>query len=341
MVMEAMLVDGLVVPLLGAGVNLCGRPPEAQWRAGEFLPDGKELASLLARKVPEYPSPMLTDLLRASQCVHLKRGWKALYLTLHGLLDADYPPTMLHHVLARVPRLMAVLERPPRETHLLFVSTNYDDVLERALDEAGEPYDLVWYVARGEHVGKFMHTPPGGSPRVIEDPSEYVEPLDLTERSVVLKIHGAVDRAAGANGESGANDSYVITEDNYIEYLTRTDIRKLIPKGLVGKLRNSSILFLGYSLRDWNLRAIFHRIWQEEKLGLKSWAIRRPLQPLPPEKASIAEEQETHRQKALEEELEEAFWNERGVEIFDEDLAVYTQALAQAASDVTAELGVR
>ena len=121
---------------------------------------------------------MLADLVRASQCVDQKRGWKALYTMLHQLLDADFPPTELHHVLARMPKLMASLERPPRDAHLLFVSTNYDDVLEHALEEANEPYDLVWYVARGDHVGKFMHKPPGEEPRLIADPAEYVEPLD-------------------------------------------------------------------------------------------------------------------------------------------------------------------
>ena len=35
MVMEAMLVDGEVVPLLGAGVNLCGRVVDEPWQAGQ------------------------------------------------------------------------------------------------------------------------------------------------------------------------------------------------------------------------------------------------------------------------------------------------------------------
>ena len=328
LVMQAMLVDGQVVPLLGAGVNVCGRPANEGWRQGEFLPNGQELAAVLARKVPDYPPTVLQDLLRVSQCVDLKRGWRSLYGTLHELFDDDYPPTELHRFLAGTPKLMAALERPPRESHLLVVTTNYDDVLERAFDEAAEPYDLVWYVARGDHVGKFMHQAPGAEPIVVEDPDQYVGPLDLSERSVILKIHGAVDRSGGEH------DSYVITENNYIEYLTRTDIRRLIPRGLAAKLRSSSILFLGYSLRDWNLRAIFHRIWQEERLGWKSWAIRRPLDPLPTERAASESALELQRQRELEGDLEEAFWDERGVDIFDVDLAVYTTALKQAAGEL-------
>jgi SIR2-like domain len=333
LVMQAMLVDGQVVPLLGAGVNVCGRPQNEGWRQGRFLPNGQELAAVLARKVPDYPPTVLEDLLRVSQCVDLKRGWKSLYGTLHDLFDDDYPPTEVHRFLAGIPKLMATLARPPRDSHLLVVTTNYDDVLERAFDEVNEPYDLVWYVARGDHVGKFMHQAPGEGPIVVEDPDQYVGPLDLSERSVILKIHGAVDR------RSEDNDSFVITENNYIEYLTRTDIRRLIPRGLAAKLRSSSILFLGYSLRDWNLRAIFHRIWQEEKLGWKSWAIRRPLDPLPDEPPQDAAALELHRQKELEGELEEAFWDERGVDIFDVDLTVYTEALKQAALELADEPG--
>jgi SIR2-like domain len=333
MVTEAMLVDGQVVPLLGAGANLCGRPADETWRKGQYLPNGAELAAVLARKVPNYPPAVLGDLLRVAQTVGHKRGWKALYTTLHELFDDDYPPTELHRFLAGLPALMASLERPPREPHLLVVSTNYDDVLERAFAEVGEPYDLVWYVANGEHIGKFMHKSPDAAPVVIDKPDEYVEPLNLAERSVVLKIHGAVDRP------TGDSDSYVITEDHYIDYLTRTDIRRLIPKGLLAKLRASSILFLGYSMRDWNLRAIFRRIWQEERLGWKSWAIRRPLDPLSVDERDDVAARERRREAELAYELENAFWDDRGVDILDVDLSVYTRALRQAAQELADEVG--
>jgi hypothetical protein len=322
MVMDAMLVDGQVVPLLGAGVNLCGRTENDRFSRGEFLPNGEELAIELAKKVPAYPREVLGDLLGVSQCVDRKRGWKVLYQTIHGLLDHDYPPTDLHHLLAELPGQIATMAAPPRDSHLLFVTTNYDDVLERALEQAGEPYDLVWYIAQGEDIGKFMHQPPGETPRVIRDPDRYVVPFDLTKRSVVLKIHGAIDR------RDTQHDSFVITEDHYIEYLTRTDVRRLIPKPLVAKLRTSSILFLGYSMQDWNLRAIFHRIWQEERLGFTSWAIRRPL---PPDDGDLSDAaRERRRRAALQADLEEGFWDDRGVEIFDVDLAEYTRALRAA-----------
>lgn len=49
-----LLVSGKVVPFLGAGVNLCGRPQSATWQIGKFLPSGSELAMHLARQ-HNYP----------------------------------------------------------------------------------------------------------------------------------------------------------------------------------------------------------------------------------------------------------------------------------------------
>jgi hypothetical protein len=41
--------DGEMVFLLGAGVNLCGRPEDVVWEPrGEYLPTGQELADYLA-----------------------------------------------------------------------------------------------------------------------------------------------------------------------------------------------------------------------------------------------------------------------------------------------------
>jgi hypothetical protein len=117
---------------------------------------------------------------------------------------------------------------------------------------------------------------------------------------VILKIHGAVDRP------TGERDSYVITEDHYIDYLTRTDISNLVPVTLAAKLRRSHFLFLGYSLRDWNLRVILHRIWGEQKLSWKSWAIQ--LNP--------------HA-------IDQEFWRNRDVDIFNVRLEEYVAALSE------------
>lgn len=292
------IVDGRVVPFLGAGVNLCGRPPAIAWKRSEpgYLPSGAELTNYLAESFG-YPQDETRDLARVTQFVTMMTGSGPLYEELHSLLDGDYPPTPLHSMLAKLPGVLR--EKGVRYPYQLVVTTNYDDVLERAFQSAGEPFDLVTYVAEGDQRGKFLHWLPDGDVRLIEKPNEYRD-LSLDARSVILKIHGAVDRA---NPE---RDSFVITEDHYIDYLTRTDIANLVPVKLAAKLRKSHFLFLGYGLRDWNLRVILHRISGEQKFNYKSWAIQ--LNPPP---------------------IEQEFWRKRDVDILDVRLEDYVAQLSQ------------
>jgi hypothetical protein len=297
------VLDGRVVPLLGAGVNLCGRPVNGPWQSGgRFLPSGAELAEHLAASF-DYPESG-RDLVRVSQYVSVVLGDAPLYDELHDVFAAEYEPTPLHRFLASLPAATHRQDSPPRDAYQLIVTTNWDDALERAFEEAHEDYDLVSYIADGEHRGKFLHRGPGAESIVVERPNEYGA-LSLERRSVILKVHGAVDRV------DRDRDSYVITEDNYIDYLTRTDLSALVPVTLAAKLRQSHILFLGYSMRDWNLRAIFHRIWQERTRGYKSWAIQ--LDPEP---------------------MEQAFWQRRGVDILNVELAEYVGALDRAVQAV-------
>jgi hypothetical protein len=292
-----LFIDGRVVPFLGAGANLCGRPRSRSWQStsDDFLPSGSELSNYLAR-VFNYPED--PDLARLSQNVWVSNGSADLFDKLHSLFDRDYPPTVLHRVLAELPSVLRDKGYPPR--FQLIVTTNYDDLLERAFQDAGEPFDLVSYVSEGELLrGKFVHTNPEGEARVIDVPNQYRE-LSLDRRSVILKIHGAVKRHA----PDGYSDSYVITEDHYIDYLTRTELANLVPVTLAARLRRSHFLFLGYGLRDWNLRVILHRIAGEQKLTYKSWAIQR------------------HPTG-----LDQKFWARRDVDILDLDLERYMSAV--------------
>jgi hypothetical protein len=272
---------GKVVPVLGAGVNLCNRPPEAAWQHGQYLPSGPELALELAKYI-RFPVSEGCDLARVSQYVAALEGEGSLYEELHNVFDADYPPTLLHRFLGRLARLIRT--QGAREC-MLVVTTNYDDALERAFESEDEPYDLVTYIAEGRDRGLFRHVPWGSKPAVVRVPNEYSD-IRLDERSVIVKLHGAVDRVSGA-------DSFVITEDHYIDYITRADVSGLFPVTLAAKLRTSHFLFLGYSLRDWNLRVMLYRLWgEQEGMSFKSWAVQDKPDP-----------------------IDRAAWDERGVDI--------------------------
>jgi hypothetical protein len=160
--------------------------------------------------------------------------------------------------------------------------------VEQALTDAGETFDVVWYEAkRGPMQGRFLHRRSDGELVPIERPNKYTG-LDLAERTVILKLHGAIDRT------DAARDSYVITEDSYIDYLAGADVGEQIPVALRERMADSHFLFLGYSMRDWNLRVILNRIWGAQQLDLKSWAVQR--EPADPGAR----------------EVEEALWRDRG-----------------------------
>jgi len=290
-----LLVEGRIVPFLGAGANLCGRPLTGLWQEGQqFLPSGAELSAYLKR---DWHACDETELTRVAQWVLEMGGSGELFNALHQLFNRNYPPTELHTFLAGLPAALAAKGYLPR--YQLIVTTNYDDLLERAFKAAGQPFDLVTYISDGEDRGKFFHTDPDGKTRIIDIPNQYGD-VAVERRTVILKIHGAVNR----NNPDGEGDSYVITEDHYIEYLTRTELANLVPVTLAAKLRKSHFLFLGYGLRDWNMRVILHRIAGEQKLTYKSWAIQR--HPT---------------------ELDQKFWDRRDVDILDIDLDQYVLQL--------------
>jgi hypothetical protein len=258
------LAGGRMIPFVGAGANLCDRGDEA-WKSGyPFLPSGDELAGYLALR-GRYPMPEEHDLSRVAQYVGAARGEDELYLYLHEVFDSEYAPTSLHRLLARLARRLGDSGKP----QLLAVTSNYDDLLERAFVEEGLEFDLVWYEAKlnASARGRFVHRAPGGRPTAITRPNKYTGVPVTLERPAILKLHGCLDR------ERASDDSYVITEDSYIDYLSGGDVGALIPIALWQRLSSSSLLFLGYSLSDWNLRVILNRIWGTRKLVGKSWAV--------------------------------------------------------------------
>jgi len=275
------IIRGRLTPFLGAGVNLFGRA-RGEWRIGDNrFPDGSELAGYLAQTF-EFEDHR-SDLLRVSQYVVLRAGADPLYEELHDIFSCACAPNDVHRFLAEIPELMRVQGLPP--SYQLVVTTNYDSSLETAFHDAGEEVDLFYYRSEKDRRGRFWHRHPDGTDEPVDNPNEH-EPELLEHRTAILKIHGDV------HPEDPTRDSYVITEDDYIDYLAHTDISDLLPKTLKARMTRSHFLFLGYSLRDWNLRAFLHKLWSERKLGSQSWAIQ--LKP---------------------DQLEQELWGNRGVRI--------------------------
>ena len=280
----AALLAGRLVPVLGASVT--------------------EIADRLAHRFG-YPSDAVGELTRVAQYVALMKGAGPLYDELHELLAARAAPTAVHQLLAALPPLLRERGSP----HQLIVTTSYDLALEQAFLEAGEEFDVVSYVASGRDRGRFCHVRPDGSATVVHVPNTYAAELSLERRTIILKLHGGLDRGPAREWES-----FVVTEDDYIGYLADSEVAQALPVALAARLRRSHLLFLGFGLRDWNLRLVLSRIWGADGPSYRSWAV------LPGAPS-----------------LERDFWRARAIDLIDVPLEEYAGALRRYAGVETAE----
>ncbi len=273
----AVLLSGQLVPVLGTDVA--------------------ELAERLAHRFHYAESGV--ELPRIAQYVAVMQGSGPLYDELHEAFDVDVAPSGVHRFFAALPPLLRERGSP----HQLIVTTRYDLALESALLAAGEDFDVVSYIASGPSRGKFCHIQPDGRGGVIDLPNEYATELSLEQRTVILRLHGRVDRGSEREWES-----FVVTEDDYIDYLAQTDLAGALPVAIAAKLRRSHFLFLGYTMADWNLRVVLNRLWSNQPLTYRSWAVQPEPHP-----------------------LEREFWRRRDVEVHELPLEDYIEILSRHA----------
>ena len=279
------LLSGRLVPVLGPGITA----------------DGQDLASRLAESF-DCPEEHRGDLTRVSQYVAATQGIGPLYDQLHELYAEDSEPGPVEHFLAGLPELA----RSRGTSHQLIVTTGYGHALEGAFEERGEEADIVSFLATGPDRGKFVHRSPDGAETVVAVPNTYGE-LSLTERPVILKLHGGVDRRP----ERG-RESFVVSEDDYIGYLAQSELANVLPVTLAAKLRRSHLLFISYPVVEWSLRVFLHRVFGDQPISYRSWAVLPGAHP-----------------------LQHELWRQRGVDLYDVPLDAFVAELelrlAQAA----------
>lgn len=300
-----LLSQGQVVPFLGAGINFGTRPPGAGWNleAGEFLPSGSELSRFLANRsnFPSEDEHDVTDLAKVASYFVEASGRKPLRERLRRIFDHDYTPCDIHAHLAEI------------AAPLLIVTTNYDDLTERAFAKVGRPYDLVVHPTDRKDVkASVLWWKHGESEPAAVPPNQLY--IDLETTTVIYKMHGTVDR------RERKWDSYVITEEDYVDFLSRMTGQTAVPALFMRHFRTRHFLFLGYGLGDWNLRVVLKNITGaagassapaedgEEEEDLRSWAIQ-------------------FRPSVLETEL----WNARNVKIYDVDINEFAGKLREQA----------
>jgi hypothetical protein len=269
------LKSGRVIPFLGAGVNLDSLPPSADGAGPLRLPSGFDLSRTLAHEsdFPAESKDDLWDLAKVASYYVDRSGRPSLREMLHETFNRDYAPRKIHEYLAD-------LERP-----LLIVTTNYDDLTERAFEAKNRPYDLVVHPTdRTDMAGSVLWWKHGASEAIAEAPNVLPMTQRLKEITVIYKMHGTVVRPwlrretipDGLADEPFRDDSYVITEEDYIDFLHRMTKEAAVPAQFMSHFSDRQFLFLGYGLRDWNLRVVLKNlksVLRRDQGEAPSWAI--------------------------------------------------------------------
>jgi hypothetical protein len=213
------LRTGECTPFLGAGA------------CQPHLPAAHEISARWLQEFTDYPFKA-GDHLAVSQYLATTRD--ALFpkrQILRELKDClstkKYPdfaqPTSIHGVLARLP-------------FSVYLTTNYDDVMEKALEWANKegirsfgPWSEYCRWHRG------LKPQPEETGRRSDQPSVY-------------HFHGRLDLPK----------SIVLTEDDYEDFLVELAANKdLIPDYVKQAISDNPLLFVGYSMQDWNFRVLF------------------------------------------------------------------------------------
>jgi hypothetical protein len=254
------LKKGRVIPFFGAAASAVYRPLNETWQPGKpFMPFGGELAMTLA-SAANYPKALIggsPDLaLIASWAEHVQGTREYVNENLHKCFAVECNPGELHETIAGI------------DAAELFITTNYDDLLEKAL-AFRNPHLIV---DRGSQ-GHLLVSAAGKDPELVSRTGSRMyellndEKTQRPSRPVLFKMHGSVDKA------NPDNDCYLITEEDYVDFLGR-DKGYYIPPYVNALMQGKDFLFLGYSLSDWNVRVILRKLLKRPTGRLvKFWAI--------------------------------------------------------------------
>jgi hypothetical protein len=258
----------MCVPFLGAAANY-------KCAGYDGLPLGFEVSEALAAKLAGEAIADRKNLPRVSLMFERKVFRSTLINNLKDLLpDTDREPSRLLNVLASLP-----LD--------LYVTTNYDRLLERALAPRN-PIVIVQTVDALEGA---------------EQVTEWAASEPAVRRPLVYKIHGTFKDPNPLD-----RSPLIITEDDYIDFLTLLHTEKhAIPRPIQARLATNTLLFLGYSLEDWDFRVLYKSMLNADD------------EPFRPASYSV---QKGPAQYWVN------FWQSKKVNIIDSDIYEFTDALA-------------
>lgn len=273
--LKSVLPTCKLVFFLGMNVNGVDRPYYESWEPnkGMGVPTAAEIISYLGRQ-HTITSPGIS-LAGLAQQLHLRdKNLPDEFEPFFGSSRIKSQKTSkLYRVLAQIVKKVTEKLTPDGTDRLhkglLFVTTTYDNALEKAFGEAGiNHYHLICYGRDDKGSCLFSHREykAGSIEKVMLDsenmPNKYIAWRDSAP--VILKLPGEV-----------ADDTdFAVTEDDFFVFASKPPA-ELIPADVLTQIKESRHLYLGYDLQNWTLRLLRSRICegQAEKDKKGSYAV--------------------------------------------------------------------
>jgi len=243
-VLLSQIDQGSCVPFLGAGICPSASPIEGAVGEGAAVAPGPAAVDRRAAyaavaeecaRLRQFPLRDKTDLARVAQFYAMQSSSATAKSEIAKLLQVMQSPPASPNEPHRV---LASLNLP------LYVTTNYNDFMFRALKERGDRNPQREYC-------RWNDIPASGT-LFERDPNPYFDNLEYSVANpVIYHLHGYADRPA----------SLVITEDDYVDFVYNTARdRDRIPQPIRDQMATSSLLLLGYDLADWDFRVVLRSI---------------------------------------------------------------------------------
>jgi len=227
-----------------------------------FTADEKEQieALRLLAKVTGIANPpdMLTSITSYYESIS---GRQSLWNNLSSVIALKKETTPTHKLIARAAKYHLSQKRA---LDYLIITTNYDCLMEEALDELDVPYavlltrksDQKVVVRFSEKVSDYdwlNDLNKGGNDGNFAN-GFVLQKGDLRNVVVIYKIHGCLYQKLKLEEADGI----IISDNDYVNYIKQMGKgNSLIPAYVNTLMNNKPFLFLGYSLNDWNIRSIF------------------------------------------------------------------------------------
>jgi hypothetical protein len=213
----------------------------------------------------------------------LQAGRERLWDVLEQVFESKKTPTPTHDLLADAAAAYLGTDKHRVVKDYLIVTTNYDCLMEIALANAKAPYAVLSLSKKDGkiHVMFSKDLEELDLENEKNNPPAYANQFLLTRRDplvVVYKIHGGL-----FSGCPQSFDSVVISDNDYVEYISRMSTNEGVIPVCVGTLmRDKPFLFLGYSLKDWNVRSVFETMTRKRGApgGVLDYLVTRGYSPL-------------------------------------------------------------